>query len=367
QAMQRQFSLTEKDTLLAVTTISFDISALEIYLPLLHGAAIQLATKEQVQDPLMLQSLIQQLGVTIMQATPTVWKMMVQYAKEALQGLTVLVGGEALSNSLAQALLEAGASVHNMYGPTETTIWSTCTEIHKQETPSLGFAIDRTQVYVLDAMLQPVPVGVAGELYIAGDGLARGYYGRPSLTAERFVANPFAEGKRMYRTGDLVAWQANGTMQYISRADHQVKIRGFRIELGEIENALEAIDGIEQAVVMIREDQLDDKRIVAYVTGNGTEAHGKDQLTDRLPDYMVPAHIIFLETFPLTNNGKIDRKQLPKPAITDVEKQRPNTPTEEAVCALFERILNIPSVGIDENFFQLGGHSLLATELLLEL
>lgn len=367
QAMQRQFSLSTEDTMLAVTTISFDISALEIYLPLLHGAAIQLAAKEQVQDPLILQSLIQQQDVTIMQATPTVWKMMAQYAKEALQGLTVLVGGEALSNSLAKSLLGAGASVHNMYGPTETTIWSTCTQIHKEETPSLGSPIDRTQVYVLDAMLQPVPVGVAGELYIAGDGLARGYHGRPSLTAERFVANPFAEGKRMYRTGDLVVWEADGTLQYISRADHQVKIRGFRIELGEIENALEAIDSVEQAVVMIREDQQDDKRIVAYVIGSGTETQSKRQLAERLPDYMVPAHIIFLDAFPLTNNGKIDRKQLPKPAVTNIEKQEPHTPTEEAVCTLFKQILNIPSVGIDENFFQLGGHSLLATELLLKL
>lgn len=367
QAMQHEFYLTEKDTLLAVTTISFDISALEIYLPLLHGAAIQLATKEQVQDPIILQLLIQKQNITIMQATPTVWKMVSQHAKEALQGLTVLVGGEALSGSLAQALLLAGASVHNMYGPTETTIWSTCKEIHKQETPSLGSAIDRTQLYVLDAMLQPVPVGVAGELYIAGDGLARGYHGRPSLTAERFVANPFAEGKRMYRTGDLVIWEADGTLQYISRADHQVKIRGFRIELGEIENALEAMESVEQAVVMIRENQPDDKRIVAYVVGNGTESYSKNYLADKLPDYMVPAHIIFLDTFPLTNNGKIDRKQLPKPEVTNLEKQKPTTPTEEAICALFERILTFPSVGITENFFQLGGHSLLATELLLEL
>lgn len=367
QAMQREFCLTKQDTLLAVTTISFDISALEIYLPLLHGAAIQLATKEQVQDPIILQSLIQKQGITIMQATPTVWKMMSQHAKKALQGLTALVGGEALSHSLAQAMLESGASVHNMYGPTETTIWSTCTEIHEQQTPSLGSAIDRTQLYVLDAMLQPVPVGVAGELYIAGDGLARGYHGRPSLTAERFVANPFAEGKRMYRTGDLVIWEADGTLQYISRADHQVKIRGFRIELGEIENALEAMESVEQAVVMIREDQPDDKRIVAYVVGSVTEFDCKNYLADKLPDYMVPAHIIFLDTFPLTNNGKIDRKQLPKPDVTNLEKQKPTTPTEEAICALFERILTIPSVGVSDNFFQMGGHSLLATELLLEL
>lgn len=169
--------------------------------------------------------------------------------KDALKGLTVLVGGEALSKSLAQALLEAGATVHNMYGPTETTIWSTCTEIRPQDTPSLGNAIDRTDIYVLDTMLQPVPIGVVGELYIAGDGLARCYHNRPTLTAERFVAHPFASGKRMYRTGDLVVWQEDGSLHYVSRADHQVKIRGFRIELGEIENALEEITSIEQAVV----------------------------------------------------------------------------------------------------------------------
>lgn len=367
QAMQHQFSLSEKDNLLAITTISFDISALELYLPLLYGASIHLATKEQVQDPILMQALIEQQNISIMQATPTVWQMMVQYAKDALNGLTVLVGGEALSRSLAQSLLEAGATVYNMYGPTETTIWSTSTEINMQDAPSLGSAIDHTEVYVLDAMLQPVPVGVVGELYIAGDGLARCYHNRPSLTAERFVANPFAAGKRMYRTGDLVVWQADGNLHYISRADHQVKIRGFRIELGEIENALEEITAIEQAVVMIREDQPGDKRIVAYVMGDESEEQCRQQLAERLPDYMVPAHFVFMETFPQTSNGKIDRLKLPQPVISHIEKMEPTTRTEITICDFFKGILKLNSVGIDENFFQLGGHSLLATELLLQL
>ncbi|MBM7667243.1 nonribosomal peptide synthetase DhbF [Solibacillus kalamii] len=367
QAMQRQFSLCEEDNLLAITTISFDISALELYLPLLYGASIHLATKEQVQDPVMMQSLIQQQNISIIQATPTVWQMMVQYAKDALNGLTLLVGGEALSKSLALALLEAGATVHNMYGPTETTIWSTYTEVRPQDAPSLGTAIDRTDIYVLDAMLQPVPIGVVGELYIAGDGLARCYHNRPSLTAERFVAHPFAAGKRIYRTGDLVVWQEDGSLHYVSRADHQVKIRGFRIELGEIENALEEMTSIEQAVVMIREDQPGHKQIVAYVVGNETEQQCRLQLGERLPDYMIPAHFVFMEAFPLTNNGKVDRKMLPQPHVLNIEKAKPTTRTEETICAFFEDILNLPSVGIDENFFQLGGHSLLATELLLTL
>lgn len=367
QAMQRQFTLCEEDNLLAITTISFDISALELYLPLLYGASIHLATKEQVQDPVMMQSLIQQQNISIMQATPTVWQMMVQYAKDALNGLTVLVGGEALSKSLALALLEAGATVHNMYGPTETTIWSTYTEIRPQDAPSLGTAIDRTDIYVLDAMLQPVPIGVVGELYIAGDGLARCYHNRPSLTAERFVAHPFTAGKRIYRTGDLVVWQEDGSLHYVSRADHQVKIRGFRIELGEIENALEEITSIEQAVVIIREDQPGHKQIVAYVVGNETEEQCRLQLGERLPDYMVPAHFVFMETFPLTNNGKVDRKELPQPHVSIIAKVKPTTHTEETICTFFENILNLKSVGIDENFFQLGGHSLLATKLLLAL
>ena len=233
--------------------------------------------------------------------------------------------------------------------------------------PSLGSPIRGTQVYVLDSMLEPVPVGTVGELYISGRGLARGYHHRGSLTAGRFVANPFGEaGSRMYRTGDLVKWNRDGTIQYISRADHQIKIRGFRIEIGEIEARAAEAEGVEQAVVLVREDYPGDKRIVAYITGSATEASVLEHLKGTLPNYMVPAHIVLLDELPLTNNGKIDRKQLPKPILAREDKELPRDGMEKDLCYLFEEVLGHP-VGIEEDFFKLGGHSILATQLLLRI
>ena len=353
-----------------MTTICFDISALELYVPLLHGATVVLAMKEQVQDPLQLAEIITKQQITIMQATPTLWQMLVAYSPQTLNGLHVLVGGEALSIQLATSLQEVGAIVHNMYGPTETTIWSTMMPIEKSliQMPSLGKPITDTQLYVLDTMLQPVPVGIVGELYIAGEGVARGYHQRPTLTAERFVANPYgAVGSRMYRTGDLVKWNEDGTLQYISRADHQIKIRGFRIETGEIEAKVADQHGVEQAFAIVREDVPGDKRIVVYVVGSAKEENIIAALKCQLPDYMIPAHIVFLEKMPMTNNGKIDRKQLPKPTMNSHEKRAAKNHTEEVICTLFEEVLSVSTVGVDEDFFQLGGHSILATQLLLKI
>ena len=369
KAMEQSFNFRDNHRLLAVTTICFDISALELYLPLLSGSSVILASKQQVRDPVELSGILAGKKITIMQATPTVWQMLVKYASHALDGLIALTGGEALPLSLAEALDQAGARVHNMYGPTETTIWSATMPIGQPlpNLPPLGKPILDTRLYVLDKRLQLLPPGVAGELYIAGEGVARGYRGRRAMTANRFVANPFGEpGSRMYRTGDLVRWNDDGTLQYISRADHQIKIRGFRIETGEIEAKLEAMPGVEQAVVLVREDHPGDKRIIAYAVASANEEQLLALASKQLPDYMVPSRIIFLDSMPLTNNGKIDRKQLPEPQAVRTEKKAPGNEIEQKLCRLFEEVLGVPA-GIDEDFFRLGGHSILATQLLLKI
>ncbi|HJP74822.1 MAG TPA: amino acid adenylation domain-containing protein [Pseudonocardiaceae bacterium] len=266
--MARKHPLTREDRLLAVTTIAFDIAGLELYLPLISGAAVVLAGKDTVSDPAGLVALARRHDVTFVQATPAFWQMLLMHEPEAAKGLRVLVGGEALPVQLADALAGQASDVTNVYGPTETTIWSTTAPVEAGAgVVSIGTPIGNTQVYVLDSGLSPVPRGVAGELYIAGDGLARGYFGRSDLTSGRFVACPFGDlpGARMYRTGDLVRWNKSGGLEYIGRTDFQVKVRGFRIELGEIEHVLADHPGVAQAVVVVREDESNDKRIVGYV------------------------------------------------------------------------------------------------------
>ncbi|NEW06374.1 amino acid adenylation domain-containing protein [Paenibacillus sp. SYP-B3998] len=375
-AMQEQFLLNEQDRLLAVTTIAFDIAALEIFLPLIRGAGIVIAQKMTIQDPPALTKIIAETGVTLMQATPTLWHSLVTTNSPALRGLRVLVGGEALPVGLKHALQALGCQITNLYGPTETTIWSTAAALlHDEEAgnPPIGWPIWNTQLYVLDASLQPVPPGVIGDLYIAGAGLARGYLGRPGLTAERFVANPFGTpGTRMYRTGDLARWLANGSLDYVGRADHQIKIRGFRIELGEIEAALARHESIAQVSVMVREDQPGDKRLVAYLVSASNASPESAELrrfiADGLPDYMVPSAFVLLTELPLTPNGKIDRKALPVPDLSlSVTGRSPRTPQEEILCDLFAEVLALPRVGIDDGFFELGGHSLLAARLMIRI
>ncbi|WP_199425894.1 amino acid adenylation domain-containing protein [Thermaerobacillus caldiproteolyticus] len=373
-AMQEKFVLKEHDRLLAVTTIAFDISALEIFLPLISGASLVVAKKETIHDPQALAAVISDEEITIMQATPTLWHMLVTHHPDCIAGLRVLVGGEALSSSLASALHSLDCEITNLYGPTETTIWSTMSALHPDDarTPSIGRPIWNTQVYVLDDQLQPVPSGVVGELYIAGTGLARGYLRRPDLTAERFVANPYGPpGSRMYRTGDLVRWRMDCSLDYIGRVDHQIKLRGFRIEIGEIETVLSKYDLVERALVVAREDQPGDQRLVAYVIPHEQSKDTLDltelrrYVSERLPDYMVPSAFMVLNEFPLTPNGKIDRKALPAPDFTmTVKGRKPRTPQEEILCELFAEVLELSGVGIDDNFFELGGHSLLAARLI---
>ncbi|HDR4948816.1 TPA: amino acid adenylation domain-containing protein [Bacillus cereus] len=371
-AMQAEFSLHVNDRLLAVTTFAFDVSALEIYLPLISGASVQVAQKETVQDFSALTEIIQKKNITIMQATPALWHALVTDYPERLIGLKVLVGGEALSSNLASRLKELNCHVTNLYGPTETTILSTFMNMNEEEsaTPSIGRPIWNTEVYVLDAGLQPVPTGVVGELYIAGTGLANGYLGKPELTAERFVANPFGTpGTRMYRTGDLARWCPNGILDYVGRVDDQIKIRGFRIELGEIEAVIMQHPHVEQVAVIVREDQPGDKRLVAYIVPS--EHVHIDTVEMRrnvglsLPDYMVPYAFVMISELPLTPNSKLDRKALPAPEFTASTISRgPRTPKEEILCELFTEVLNLPRIGIDDGFFDLGGHSLLAVQLM---
>ncbi|MEV8015622.1 amino acid adenylation domain-containing protein [Streptomyces sp. NPDC086554] len=378
-AMGGTFPLDATDRMLAVTTVAFDIHALELQLPLLSGASVVVADRDAVLDPAALAGLIRRSGATIMQATPTLWHSLLSEQAGAAEGLRMLVGGEALPAALAARMRETGAEVTNLYGPTETTVWSTSLVIEGpvQGAPTIGRPILNTRAYVLDSTLRPVLPGVAGELYLAGEGLARGYLDRPALTAGRFVADPHGTpGARMYRTGDLARWTPDGELEYLSRTDHQVKVRGHRIELGEIETVLEADARVTQAAVLVREDRPGDKRLVGYVVTSGTSGTSgtsenvseslRAQVRGRLPDYMVPSVVITLPSLPLTPNGKLDRKALPAPGVTDrpgTGGRAPRTEQEAMLCGLFAEVLGLESVGIDDDFFDLGGHSLLATRL----
>ncbi|WP_329585306.1 non-ribosomal peptide synthase/polyketide synthase [Kitasatospora sp. NBC_01250] len=369
--MGTRFPLTGQDRWVAVTTIAFDIAALELYLPLISGARVVLADRPTVLDPAALTALLHDCGATIMQATPSLWQALLAHSatgSTSLPALRVLVGGEALPTPLATALRSIGEST-NLYGPTETTIWSTAHRLDRPPAagnPLIGRPIANTRGYVLDGSLNPVPAGVAGDLYLAGDGLARGYLNRPALTAERFTACPFgAPGERMYRTGDLARWRADGTLDYLGRTDHQIKIRGFRVELGDIEAALTSHPSIAQATVVLREDSPGDTRLVGYVTGTAEAdaAELRAHVQRMLPDYMVPSAVVALAAFPLTDNGKLDRKALPVPHYAAGGGRAPATAQQEILCGVFAEVLGLDSVGIDDSFFELGGHSLLATRL----
>ncbi|WP_262699225.1 MULTISPECIES: amino acid adenylation domain-containing protein [Streptomyces] len=370
QDMRDRFAPRPGDRLAAVTTIAFDIAGLELYTPLVSGAAVVLATRDEVIDVPALAALLKRTGASVMQATPTLWQALVSQHPEALSGLRVLVGGEALPAGLASRLCELGSEVTNLYGPTETTVWSTAARLAEVSGPPvIGRPIASTQVYVLDAGLSPAPPGVLGDLYIAGRGVARGYAGRPDLTAERFVACPFgAPGTRMYRTGDVARWTDDGELEFAGRTDDQVKVRGFRIELGEIETALAELPEVAQAAVVAREAGAGERRLVAYVVAAPGAAVPVPALrravAARLPEYMMPSAFMVLDEMPLTPNGKTDRKALPSPDLTALSTSvAPRTPQEEILCGLFMEALELDSVGIHDDFFELGGHSLHATRM----
>ena len=379
ESMGREPGLTETDVLLSVTTLSFDIAALELYLPLIKGARVVLASRDDALDGERLMSRLSSSGATVMQATPATWRLLLESGWGGNPGLKVLCGGEALSRDLADELLRRVAAVWNMYGPTETTVWSSAWRVEPGEgVISIGRPIANTQMWVVDARLQPMPVGVPGELCIGGVGVARGYWERPDLTAEKFVPDPLSgePGSRLYRTGDLARWLPDGRLECLGRIDHQVKVRGFRIEPGEIEASIARHPAVREVVVIAREDTPGDKRLVAYLTADQPPADLVDQLRALIrgacPEYMVPAHFVTLEALPRTANGKLDRKALPAPdpgagVAPRAAAVAPRTPTEEMVMGLFQGVLERTDFGVGETFFDLGGHSLMAARLLSQL
>jgi acyl-coenzyme A synthetase/AMP-(fatty) acid ligase len=369
ESMRREPGLTSEDKLLAVTTISFDIAVLELYLPLLVGARILLGTREEALDGVRLGKRLEEASV--MQATPAGWRLLLESGWQGQANLKALCGGEALPADLAGKLGERCGEVWNLYGPTETTVWSAVEKVAAGEPVWIGRPIANTQIYVLDGMRKPVPVGVVGELYIGGTGLARGYWRREELTAERFVENPFRAGEKMYRTGDLGRWRGAGKLECLGRVDQQVKVRGYRIELGEIEARLSEAAGVKQAVVAAKGSGAQ-TRLAAYVTAEeGAKleaAELREHLRRSLPEYMLPSAYVTLERLPLTPNGKVDRRALPEPdASASLDASRsfvaPRTPTEHTIAAIWSEVLGRNGVGVHDNFFELGGHSLLVAQV----
>lgn len=394
--MRQAPGLTAQDVLLAITTISFDIAGLELYLPLTVGAKIILTTRTIAASGHLLAQLIDEVGTTVMQATPATWQLLLAAGWQGRPTLKMLCGGEALSQALASQLLTKGAALWNLYGPTETTIWSTVYQVppRRQEpsqttinstagrgrdtAESIGRPIANTQIYILNSNGQPVPIGVPGDLYIGGAGLARGYRHRPSLTAERFIENPFGKG-RLYKTGDVARYLPDGNIDFLGRSDHQVKIRGFRIELGEIEAVLIRHPLVREVVVVARQDDADpeDKRLVAYLVlaprlpeqtqgSPSVETTLRAYLAEQLPDYMIPAHFVVLPAMPLTPNGKINRLTLPAPTMQRpslaTQLVTPQTRIEQLIAKSWQETLRVELVGIHDNFFELGGNSLLLTQ-----
>jgi amino acid adenylation domain-containing protein len=373
-AFQELLHFGADDILLATTTLSFDIAVLELFGPIHAGASVVIATETQAQDPLQLMALLESSGTTIYQATPVRYRMMLDAGWKPKPELVLLCGGEKMSRESADQLLARCATLWNVYGPTETTVWSSAEKIYADGQPiTIGRPLANTTFFILDSQMRPVPIGAPGELFIGGDGVARGYLHRPGLTAERFVPNPFGEG-RIYKTGDRARYFADGRVEVLGRNDHQVKIRGFRIELGEIEHALQSLTDVLEAAVVIHDDG-DDKRIIAYLVPVPgvllTPAELRGLLLQTLPDYMIPAAFVMIEKLPITPNGKVDRKALPAPDMAAARKSRdivpPESQTQIRLAALWETLLKVTNVGIHESFFDLGGHSVLAVRLMAQI
>jgi amino acid adenylation domain-containing protein len=372
-SMLSQPGISSSDRLFAVTTLSFDIAGLELYLPLVAGARVIISTREVATNGEELAAQMERTGATIMQATPTTWQILVDSGWKGSDNITALCGGEALPQSLAMRLFPLVKTLWNMYGPTETTVWSTLHKVESVDGPiPIGRPINNTNVFLLDQYNNIAPPGVIGELHIGGAGLSTGYLNRPELTSERFIKNPItSEGSAtLFKTGDLARYRSDGTIECLGRTDHQIKLRGFRIELGEIESLLEKMEGITRSVVIAREDTPGDKRLVAYVVSPDavTATDVTNNLKQNLPDYMVPATIVFLDSIPLTPNGKVDRNSLPAPSH---ERQAdnstylpPRNAMEKELVAIWEDILGVSPVGVQDDFFDVGGHSLLAVRLL---
>ncbi|MEV1136524.1 amino acid adenylation domain-containing protein, partial [Rhodococcus coprophilus] len=375
--MQAEYSLTRDDVVLQKTPFTFDVSVWEFFWSLGVGARLVVAVPDGHRDPVYLATVMAEQCVSVAHFVPSMLSVFVAEAGVSdLSGLRlVFASGEALPGSLAaraRAVL-SGAAVHNLYGPTEAAVDVTFHEVSDADVVSvpIGVPVWNTQVFVLDGRLAPVPVGVAGELYLSGVQLARGYVGRPDLSAERFVASPFGVGERLYRTGDLVRWSADGELVYIGRTDFQVKLRGLRIELGEIETALLALDGVGQAVVLVRSDARAGEQLVGYVVPAAGASVDSVVLLRRLgavlPGYMVPSVLVVLDELPLNSSGKLDRKALPSPVFEAREFRAPQTTVEQVVASVFSEVLGVERVGLDDDFFGLGGNSLIATQVVARL
>lgn len=400
-SIKDQLEFTSEDIIFSVTTLSFDIAGLELYLPLITGARVVISSRQTLADPRALAHKIKESGTTVVQATPAMWRFLLDSGWKNGSGLKILCGGEALSRQLANEILETGAELWNVYGPTETTIWSTSVQVERSQTPvSIGRPLANTQIYVLDESNNRVPLNIPGELYIAGDGVSRGYLNRPELTSERFIENTFAASQtgKMYRTGDQVRLNPEGQIEYIGRLDNQVKVRGYRIELGEIEAVLLKHPDVQQAVVIAREDTPGDQRLVAYLisdradhqkSNNSKAGHSnkngenetnadfdskkhselREFLSKSLPPFMIPAIFVQVNSFPLTPNGKVDRKALPAPASGNVVRggkshEAPESELEHKLIRIWEKVLGVSNIGRNDNFFDLGGNSLLGIRLL---
>ncbi len=361
------------DTVLGLASLSFDPAWVELFVPLIVGGRIAMATREDAADGHRLKARLAASGVTVLQTTPTTWRLLLEAGWEGSPQLKALCGGEALSPSLAAALRRRVGTLLNLYGPTETTVWSTVEEIAGDGPILLGGPVANVELYVLDAALEPVPPGVAGEICVGGAGLGRGYFNRPDLTAEKFLPHPFAAspGARLYRSGDLARWRPEGGLQYLGRVDFQVKVRGFRIELGEIEATLRRHPAVNEAVLVARGEPGEEQRLVAYVVGRPGAEPGVEELRSflraQLPVHMVPWAFVVLPALPLNANRKVDRRALPDPDRSawgaPAEIEEPRSGMEQTIAAIWRELLGLDRVGIDDNFFDSGGHSLLTVRV----
>ncbi|MDF7810789.1 non-ribosomal peptide synthetase [Hymenobacter sp. YC55] len=384
RSVQQEVGISTADKLLAITTISFDMAVLELFLPLVSGAMVVVADSKATKDGNALRHLIEAEAITVMQATPATWRMMLNAGWTEQYPLKAISGGEALPEDLAQRLLARCASLWNMYGPTETTIYSSFKQLtHANELITIGKPISNTQFYILDEQFNLVEPNTIGELYIAGDGLAKGYLNRPELNQDKFINNPFSltDGEKMYRTGDLAKLVDTGEIQYLGRADQQIKIRGYRIEPGEIEHQLSSINEIQEAVVIAKLDSYGMTRLVAYVAVRNFNSatdfstrimSWKNSLANKLPVFMLPNDIIVISSIPKTLNGKTDRAALLSYVKVDETKaverhDGPRTDIEKLVADIWKQYLQVPTVGIFDDFFKLGGHSLIAVQVIAQL
>ena len=373
-SLLRKPGINADDILLSVSPETFDIAAVEFFLPLMAGARIVLVNRETATDGFLLTEALVRSSATVMQATPATWRLLLNAGWQGDERLKIFCGGESLDRNLANDLLDRCAFLWNMYGPTETTIYSTIYKVERgEENIPIGKPIANTQIYIVDPSLEPVPIGVVGEIVIGGSGVARGYHELPELTAERFITNPWQSGEnsRLFKTGDLGRRRADGAIEFLGREDQQIKIRGYRIELEDIEFHLQRHPGIQTAVLTAPEIRTGERQLAAYIVIREGEVMSPDAirkfLRNELPEYMIPSTFIQLESLPLTLSGKIDRKallDLDRAQLSDDKgRDAPRNSVEEELCAIWVDVLHLASVGIHDNFFDLGGHSLLATQV----